>query len=78
MSMWSFGKLLLDKYYLISKREATSMISIYAVAVVENNDICPLIMMSSYSLKSFEVKTFANYPKTVKFLKVFTCKIFPI
>ena len=38
ISKWRLGKLLLDKYCLVSEREATSRITIYAVAVVENND----------------------------------------
>ena len=32
----------------------------------------PLIILLSYSLKIFAVKTFANCPETAKFTKVFT------
>ena len=39
LSVWQFGKLLLDKYCLARERKATSMIDSYAVAVVENNDM---------------------------------------
>ena len=38
----------------------------------------PLIMTSTYSMKIFAAKTFANCPETVKFVKVFTCERFPL
>ena len=38
----------------------------------------PLIIMVSYSMQIFKVKTFANCPKTSKFAKVFTRERFPL
>ena len=38
----------------------------------------PLIMTPPYSMKIFEVRTFANCPKTVKFAKVFIRERFPL
>ena len=38
----------------------------------------PLIMGPLYSIKIFTVKPFPNFPKTVKFAKVFTSERFPL
>ena len=42
-----------------------------------DNDM-PSHSMRIFVVKTFAVKTFANYPKTSKFAKVFTCERFPL
>ena len=69
MSTWLFGMPLLDKYCLASEREATSMILM--LSLLSRIMTRPLIMRPPYSMKIFMVKTFTNYPETVKLVKVF-------
>ena len=59
------------------QRERGNIIDPYAVPVVESNDTSidndtPILN------EIFVVKTFANFPETVKFAKVFTCERFPL
>ena len=74
MSTGRIGKLLLDKYCLASEREETSMIPTLSLLSrkVLLSDTPPHLM------RIFAVKTFANCPKTAKFVKVFTCERLPL
>ena len=76
MSMWQFGKLLLDKYCCASEREATSMIT--ALSPLSRIMTHALIMMSPYSIKIHAFKTFMKCLETAKFPKVFISEIFQL
>ena len=75
MSTRWFGKLLLDKYFRASKKEATSMIPMLSLSLRIMTH--PLIVTPLYSMKIFALKTFANCLKIVKFVKVFHLRKIP-